>query len=609
MFRHLSKLALKYTTNYHSTTLILVESWLKDMQIGLDALLDDQIMVAEDIFSCNLSEKSPFHAFGYALLLYTKAMLAMERTVIDQAIQCVLDVQVTLKRTMAKKTKTAVPTGPCIHTSYSAPLNLPMYHAKLVSQDAIELQFELLEANCILMSATLQFLKDNWFDHLKAAYDLRKAYKIYERLFEMATGVTIAKYETRKKRTASYHEYADYSLLNDTIEHGAYFGIGLFSVIFSVLPNKVGKILNTLGFHASRSRAILFLEKSCHSQTMYSSLSALVLLAYYTNISIYISPKLNQSFLFKDAQSMLEKMKKSYPHGQIWYLMEGKLKKLQGQLDTSIMLLKQAKSPAIPINRTDTQEYLRNASITEFTQFKSFLTYELGWSYIYAGNYFEASETFFCLESMCNWSRVFYHYISTCCMIADGRYDKAALEIRQMTNMLGQRKPNCNEQYAESRIKHWVDTSTKNQTTLNKTLQFDIVNPLWELVYLWNGTRLLSSQIVELIKQQPQTDPMICLLMGVIERDIEQNMELAMECFNLVLILTEETNSWIMPYAMYEIATTHCILFREKGHSEYKLIILDWINCIENYYSQNTQDNEWEARMQLRCQLLIESYK
>lgn len=195
-------------------------------------------MEAEDIFSSNLSEKSPFHAFGYALLLYTKAMLAMERTVIDQAIQCVLDVQVTLKRTMTKKTKPTAPAGPCIHTSYSAPLDLPIYRAKLVSQDAIELQFELLEANCILMSATLQFLKDNWFDHLKAAYDLRKAYKIYERLFETATGVTIAKYETRKKRTASYHEYADYSLLNDTIEYGAYFGIGLFNVIFSALPNK-----------------------------------------------------------------------------------------------------------------------------------------------------------------------------------------------------------------------------------------------------------------------------------------------------------------------------------------------------------------------------------
>lgn len=199
-------------------------------------------MEAEDIFTSNLAEKSPFHAFGYALLIYTKAMLSMDRGTIDQAIQCVMDVQITLKRAIMKKGKSGTSTGPCIHTSYSAPIDLPSCHAKPPSQDAIELQFELLDANCILMSATLQFLKDNWFDHLKAAYELRKAYKIYERLFETATGVSIAKYETKKKRILSFHDLQDYdndiSLLDETIEHGAYFGIGLFHVMFSLLPNK-----------------------------------------------------------------------------------------------------------------------------------------------------------------------------------------------------------------------------------------------------------------------------------------------------------------------------------------------------------------------------------
>lgn len=372
----------------------------------------------------------------------------------------------------------------------------------------------------------------------------------------------------------------------------------------------VAKILNTLGFHASRSTAILFLERSYYGQTMYSSLSAFVLLTYYTNISVYISPQLNQSFALEDAQLMLERMKECYPQGQIWCIIEGKLKKLQGHLDISIMLFKRAKTPATPIHRIETaQDYFRNGSITEFTQFKLFRTYELGWSYIFTGNYFEASETFFCLESMCNWSRVFYHYISTCCMIADERYDKAELEVRQMTKMLEQRKPNSNEQYAESRIKLWIEISVKKQTPLKNILQYDILNPLWELVYLWNGISLLSNDTMTKIKKQPKTNPMTCLLIGVIARDMEHDSELAMECFNLSLSLAEKIKSWIMPYAMYEIASTHCTLFRENGQHEYKLIILDWINCIENYYSQNTQDNEWEARMQLRCQLLIESYK
>lgn len=203
-------------------------------------MLDDQIILAEDTFSTN--EKSPFHAFGYALLVYMKAMLAMERSKIEQAIDCVLNVEILMKRFLSmtrKKTKSA------LHSSFSAPIDIYKVNEK---QDAMELQFELLFANCILMSATLQFLKDSWIDHLKAAYDLRKAYKIYERLFETITGITLAEYETtaknkpRARRTVSCDDGLSQNyfpdLFDETIEHGAYFGIGLFNVIFSLLPIK-----------------------------------------------------------------------------------------------------------------------------------------------------------------------------------------------------------------------------------------------------------------------------------------------------------------------------------------------------------------------------------
>jgi hypothetical protein len=250
-------------------------------------------------------------------------------------------------------------------------------------------------------------------------------------------------------------------------------------------------------------------------------------------------------------------------------------------------------------------------------------------TYIYAGNYFQASESFFCLASMCNWSRVFYHYISTCCMVADGLYDKAELEVRQMINMFDQKKKlgnrsSSNEQYAESRIRYWIDSSTRNQASLKDTLQYQIINPLWELVYLWNGTSYWKNEVLMDMKKkiaqqwkQKQDEPILCLIMGVIQRDVEKNIEIALECFNLVLVTATENSKkdgWIIPYAMYEIAATHFSLLLKKrasggnSHtSEYIIVISDWIQCIENYYMQNTQDMEWETRMQIRCQLLIES--
>lgn len=367
--------------------------------------------------------------------------------------------------------------------------------------------------------------------------------------------------------------------------------------------------MNSLGFHSSRSTAISLLQKSYKSQTMYSSLSSLVLLTFYTNISIYIQPEINEFFQYKDASEILERMKSYYPNGQIWSLIQGKLRKGE----SSILLFEKAKNANHGIQKeAETKDYFRNASITEFIQFRSFAIYELGWSYIYAGNYFQASESFFCLESMCNWSRLFYHYMATCCMIADELYDKSVLEIRQMINMIEQRKKvgSSNEQFAESRIKMWIETSIINQTSLKETLQKDIINPIWELVYLWNGTSYFNKEIIKDIKDQQGDDPMIYLLKGVIQRDVDINMEQALEYFNMTLITAERNikKNWIIPYAMYEIAATHfVILQRDRSHTtEYQLVILDWIKCIENYY-QDTLDIEWETRMQLKCQLLFES--
>lgn len=86
---------------------------------------------------------------------------------------------------------------------------------------------------------------------------------------------------------------------------------------------------------------------------------------------------------------MLTRMKLQYPNGRVWQLIEGKFKRLEGQLDQSVITIKKSK---IPISRIDEKasqkedttgdaekDYFRNSSITEFAQFRSFIMYELGW--------------------------------------------------------------------------------------------------------------------------------------------------------------------------------------------------------------------------------------
>ncbi|OBZ80257.1 Mitochondrial outer membrane protein iml2, partial [Choanephora cucurbitarum] len=266
-----------------------------------------------------------------------------------------------------------------------------------------------------------------------------------------------------------------FSLIDTAVGSGIFFGIGLFSLIFSLLPPRVNKILNTLGFHSSRPFALHLLLKSFKSHGLYSSLSALSLLAYYTNLSLFIHPKLLPKSLSLDtARQILDRMKITFPQGKIWKLLEGKLCKMEGKTRRGVEILRDARrrenARVDLIISSSTYHYQQQktnkkksgsaSGCSELAQLQALAVYEMGWGQIFLGDFFQAAETFFRLESMNNWSRAFYHYIATCCMFADEEYDKSALEFMQIPSILKRKRQLGgrllpNEIFAERKIKHW----------------------------------------------------------------------------------------------------------------------------------------------------------
>ncbi|KAI9482951.1 MAG: outer membrane protein Iml2/Tetratricopeptide repeat protein 39 [Benjaminiella poitrasii] len=713
MFRHISKLTtstLKYTTllfsqpNDETVNPKLVETWLKEVHLGLDNLLNDRILEAEDMFTdkhqdaangndANSNQhQSPFHIFGHALVVYIQAILSMERSKIDEATALLLQADVTLKRAFGAFKETSVPLTPSSSlvtqrratdtedtssSTYHSPLKAhSAYHRHrlLVLDEAwADLQVDLLRANCILMSATLQFFKTNWIGSLKAVYDLRKALKIYERLFEKTTGLTIVEYEAASSHRLQRKENTQNSLFRtlrrassyggkgknlndvvredisvssltyyiDTLEYGSYFGISILHVLLSLLPAKVGKLLSSLGINSSRYTAVDLLRKASQSQTMYASLSSLVLLVFYTGLSVYVQPQINPYISFEDARSILDILKLKYPDGQFWQLFAGRFKQMERKLEESIRTLKHIKKPADTIKSktvhdVDLKSCPRNTSIMDCVQFRFFIIYEIGWSYILHGDYIQATEAFFCIESMSNWSQVFYHFASTCCMIANRLYDKAALEVHQMINMLDQKRKaggriSSDEFYAEAKLKSWISLSTiqddSDSLALTDVLQYRIVNPVWELIYLWGRSIYWDSDVASMIKERilkehdsagktkSEKYGMECLLLGVIYRDVDKDIDLAIEYFGLILKQNEsmETikNDVLIPHAAYEMAVTYCMLLKSytfaSQKSECKETVNDYIRCIKDYCTNSSCDFEWESRMQLKCQLLLET--
>ncbi|KAI7895097.1 uncharacterized protein EV154DRAFT_548657 [Mucor mucedo] len=682
----------------------LIAYWITETQKGLDAFFNDEFEVAQIIFMQH-HEESPFHAVGFALVAYVEAMLGFETEKILTALERIGSAEI-LARQFAKKAKRKN----WHNRKEDDYLDEKQPNKKTRSP---EIQYELLATNCMIMSSTIQFLRNSWLEYMKAAYKLRKAYKLYEQMFESLTGQKASDYasilrssgqtpldqanndlslsvliahsphvkgswndkrislfnippnpnngrEKLKPRPMSTLDITctvenmpsscdSFHVIDNAIESGIFFGIGLFSLIFSLLPPRVNKILNTLGFHSSRPFALHLLQQSFKNQGLYSSLSALTLLAYYTNLSLFIHPQLLPSSLsLENARHILDQMKSLFPHGKIWKLLEGKLCKMEGKTRRGVEILRDAR------RRDNTQRQQKKKDgkpvVCELVQLQALAVYEMGWGQIFLGDYFQAAETFFRLESMNNWSRAFYHYIATCCMFADEEYDKSAMEFMQIPTIL-KRKRHLggrllpNEIFAERKIKHWKSKRQQfcsmegglDGPTLKRVV---VVHPLWELIYLWNGFSQLTQNTLFFMKQSIETTlatlskeeigsdmSQLYLLLGVSVRELG-DYDLA-DMYLRQSIRSEDSNSedrWVIPHGLYEMAALCCFQLiqtqdltnRKKLYKEAQ----DWIQKSEKHLahrhnstpnqqqesvtSDNTGDSDWDSRLHVRCQLLIE---
>jgi hypothetical protein len=231
-------------------------------------------------------DESPFHAVGYALMSFVEALLSFESEKIQMAAERINAAEL-LARQYAKKAKKRnwyPPLDESNVASLSFEDNNNDTRRKRVR--TADIQYELIATHCILMASTLQFLRNSWLDYMKAAYKLRKAYRLYEQMFESLTGQKTSEYASvlrslrrpslsdlgilaaapppsptlNEKRASMFHPRTtsfdslvttlkqrpasildnmacdSLASIENSIESSIFFGIGLFSLIFSLLP-------------------------------------------------------------------------------------------------------------------------------------------------------------------------------------------------------------------------------------------------------------------------------------------------------------------------------------------------------------------------------------
>lgn len=475
------------------------------------------------------AHESMYHALGYGTISFIQAVLTFEQQDIEQAcdsIKQALDVCDRYKRKQ----------------SWSESISQFFWNPSFEDLTEEERHAELCYAECLLQRALLTFIQDdNLISFIKGGLKIRSCHQSYKTCQAMITSRSAALQQSAQK--------VDF-------EGGVYMGIGSFNLLLSLLPSKILKLLEWIGFSGDKYYGLEQLEKGCKTQSLRSPMCAMVLLAYHTVVSYYLGIGDGDIAL---AEEIIEPFLKAFPKGAIFLYYAGRTKQVQGKLDQAI------------------QRY--NDSIStqmEWKQFHHICYWELMWCFSLENNWAKAYHYVAILQKESRWSKTVY------------MYQKAAFRVMaRETNQEIPKEIDCGEKDSEEYLfRHLPDFK---QRIAGKSIPFEkfavhksqkyfkqdkrLFLPGLELVYVWNGFRVLQHRpelarpLLELVhRAQVQLEQFKdgelyvddwCLgklLEGMCYKSMEQPQD-AMKCLSAALERSSEivSDHYLAPFTCAEI--------------------------------------------------------
>lgn len=166
------------------------------------------------------------------------------------------------------------------------------------------IQRQVIVGDSLLYQAILVFTGQDIPSYIKGGWLLRKAWKIYEKLYKEVT--TLRENPKMKKSTSKVSVTSDRSKasissnsitsdgpiddndneipkeLLDRLQGAVNFGYGTFQICISMIPPKILKIIEFLGFEGDRVLGLKALNYTSDSDAMNAPLATLGLLWYHT---------------------------------------------------------------------------------------------------------------------------------------------------------------------------------------------------------------------------------------------------------------------------------------------------------------------------------------
>lgn len=419
--------------------------------------------------------ESMYHALGYSTIMYLQAMMTFEPQAIQQASESnkiALDVCERHKR----------------RQTWSESLTSWIWNPSYDNLTEVERHAELCYAECLFMRAMLTFIQDeNLVSFIRGALKIRSAYQSYKTCLDMVKHQPSSLIQSPQRKD---------------FEGGVHLGIGGFNLMLSLLPAKIIKLLEWVGFSGDKFVGLDHLDQGCRDQNLRSPMCAMVLLAYHSVITYYLG---NGEGDVTYAEQILQPQLKAFPKGAIFLYYSGRIKQVQGKLDEAITSY--------------------NASIavqSEWKQFHHICYWEMIWCYAYKGDWTKAYHYAAVLLAESRWSKTTYMYLKASfrvmARLTNQQIAKEDDEGEKDTEeYMFRRLPVYKQRIAGKSIPFEKFSIHKANKYLEQSNRLFL--PGLELILLWNGFNVLH-------RRPDLVEPMLDLVqksLAELERTKEKN--------------------------------------------------------------------------------------
>ncbi|KAM3857737.1 tetratricopeptide repeat protein 39B [Diretmus argenteus] len=543
-----------------------LQTAIQETQCALNLVLNNKFSEALDLLKPWWRD-SMYHALGYSSILVMQAAMTFEHKDIQTAMATIKDALQTCQRFRKRNSVVG---------------SLSSLVSKQSNLQEEEMHAEICYAECLLQKATLTFVQDeNMISFIKGGIKIRTSYQIYKDCQNVLNGT-----QNVAGHSDSFRQF----------EGGVKLGIGSFNLMLSLLPQRILRLLEFIGFSGNRDFGLMQLREGSSSHSLRSILSALTLLFYHTYVSLILGTGEGN---LVEAEALLEPYQHKYPNGSIILFYSARIATLRGNFEKA---------------QSRYEECI--CSQQQWKQIHHLCYWELMWSFTYQQDWQQAFRyaDLLCKES--RWSKAIYVYqkAAILSMMSEEEVQETGeniVELFRQVEGLKQRlagKSIPTEKFAVRKSRRY-----------NAANPVRLVIPALEMLYVWNGFTIVGKRAdctesllvtIETVEEQLRNEPnpsefhpddscLVQMLKGLCLKHLGRLLQAEL-CFTQVLSSERRIryDHYLIPFTLYELG----LLYKQQGD------FTKASRYIENA-KMNYKDYSMESRLHFRIHAALNSLK